>query len=566
MVGWSRLCRDRAPLLAAGLLLAACSGLVGEGDERPNPAAPGPGPMVEMPVEPGAPNLGPLHVPAPPTLHRLTARQYGATLRSLLGEGLQIPVDLEVDTPLHGVSTVGAASLALGPRAAEQYEAAALELAGQVFADPARREALVGCAPRSADDPCITTFLERFGRRAFRRPLDPDTLQRWLGVVRSVAGSFRDPSKGLELAVAGMLQSPRFLYRVEQGLPEGTERLRYDGWEMAARLSYFIWGTTPDDALLDAAAAGELDTAEGVAAAARRLLADPRARTALVAFFMEHLKLDRLESITKDAESFPQMSPTLAASMAREVELLVDHLIFGEEADVRALLDAPVGFANDELARLYHLPGVRGPEHVRVEHPANSPRAGVLTTAAFLALNAHANLTSPTLRGRYVVQSLLCQEIPPPPPGVTTTLPEPNPEAGPQTLRQRLEELHFQNPTCAGCHLRMDPIGFAFETFDALGVYRTTDNGLPIDPRGSLGAAEFRSAKELVSLLAAREDVPACLARMAFRYATGHLETPGHRRLLTELMPSFASSGYRFGALVEAIVTSDAFRQASRPE
>jgi hypothetical protein len=222
---------------------------------------------------------------------------------------------------------------------------------------------------------------------------------------------------------------------------------------------------------------------------------------------------------------------------------------------------------NAELARLYNLPHPGGDQFLEVAHPDNSPRSGIFTMAGFLAVNSHATATSPTRRGKFIRGSVLCEEVPPPPEGIDTSLPEPDPNAGPQTLRQRLEALHYQNTVCATCHLKMDPLGFAFENFDAVGAYRTTDNGIAVDPTGQLeNGSRFRSARELSGLLRDEPGVAACISAMAYRFASGHLETDGEKATLKSLTETFQANGFRFQELVVAIVTSDGFRYAAKPQ
>lgn len=551
------------------LFFAACSGAVGDPRESNTDGGVGPGPSPEddggaVVVEPPPP---PPFAPAPGTLQRLTRARYLASVRDLLGTGLNWPTDLEVDTPLFGFTSVGASTLTVGPRAAEQYEAAALSLAHQIFSDPTRREGFVGCVPSAAADPCVRAFLGRFGERAFRRPLSAAELDRWQNVVTTIEASLRDVWTGLELATAGLLQSPYFLYRVEVGVPDPTDatRYRYDGYELATRLAYFVWGSTPDDELLAAAGRGALDTPAGIEAETRRLLASPRSKDGLLLFFFEHLKLDRLEGLTKSPATFPQFTPAMGPAMKEEILRLVEAEVLGEQGDFRRLLTSQRGFINDDLARIYYLPST-GPELSEVYYPANSPRRGILTTAGFLALNAHETITSPTYRGRYIRQSLLCQDIPPPPANVNPTVPEAPANSGPQTFRQRLEALHLSNPTCAGCHQLMDPLGFGLEAFDAIGAYRTTDNGLPINATGSLDGQRFKNAAELAEILAGHRDLGACLAKVTYRHATGHKETTGETRALRAVTTPFVESGYQFDALVVAIATSDGFRYAKVPE
>jgi len=559
--GWARMDVRGAPQEDAVSMLEEG----GAPDAGREDVLPGDAVATDAATDDVATSVGPF-VPAPAGLKRLTRRQYIASLRDLLGSDVRIPNDLEVDTPLHGFSSIGAAQLTVSPRTAEQVEAAAFDVAQQVFGDASRRRALLGCTPASTGDACVTGFIARFGRRAWRRPLTMAEQARWVGVVGAVAPLYNDVWKGIEHAVAGMLQSPNFLYRVELGAPDPAHpaRLRYTPWEMASRLSYFLWNTTPDDALLDAAEAGTLGTVEGVRAQVRRLLASPRAREAVGNFFTEYLKLDRLDTIARDPAVFPLMSPTLPTAMRAEVLGMLDAIVFARDADVREMFDTRATVLNDELARLYGLPfaAPTGPGGTLVPFtlPANGPRAGVLTTAALLTLNAHATETSPTLRGRFVRQFLLCQDIPPPPPGVTTTLPPPT--AQPRTLRQRLEE-HRSNPTCAGCHALMDPIGFGFEHFDSLGQYRTTDHGLPVDASGEIDGMRFRNAAELATLLRRHPRVGVCLSRQVYRHATSHLDTDGEAASLRDVGDTFARAGYRFRTLLEAIAVSDGFRYAS---
>ena len=505
---------------------------------------------------------GSTFTPGPAAMRRLTQAEYRATVKDLLGEDIQVPTDLEVDTSLHGYSSVGASELTISPHAAEQYEAAAMDLARQVFGDEARRTALVGCTPASAADPCVRSFFERFGRRAWRRPLSAGELDLLSQIATSVADSFRDPGRGLEWAVVALLESPYFLFRVEVGTPDSAGRLRYDDWEMASRLSYLLWGTTPDDTLLDAAAAGGLRSTDGIREHAERMLASPRARAAVGGFFAEYLNLVRLDGVAKNTELFPQaLSPTLIASMRLEVQKLVEEVVFDRDADLREILDTRVTWVNEELAALY---GVPAPATVdesgfgEVELPEG--RGGLLTTSAMLALYAHESVTSPTLRGKFIRQNLLCQDVPPPPPGVVTTLDEG--DGSPETMRDKLAR-HRENPVCAGCHDLMDPLGLSLEHFDALGVWRDTDGGLPLDVTGQLDGIPFDGARELGALLRGDARVGACVARQLYRHAQGHLETDGELRVIDELAAGFEAGGFRFRALVIDLVVADAFRMAA---
>ncbi|HEU5055554.1 MAG TPA: DUF1592 domain-containing protein [Kofleriaceae bacterium] len=521
--------------------LAACTGSVSLPDE-----------------EPAAPS------DATAVLPRLTTEQYLNSVRDLLGTGLPAVI-LEPDTNPYLFTSIGATTTTLSEVGVQQYEQAAHVLAGAVFGDPARRQALVGCAPLAPDDECARGFLARFGRRALRRPLSDEELARWLA-VSAEAGAGGDPWRGLRIAVAGMLQSPHFLYRIELGEsdPDDPDRLRYTGWEMASRLSFLLWNTTPDDALLAAAEAGDLADEGGVRTAAERLLADPRARPAVQSFFAQYLDLGRLAGVTRDTALHPTWTPTMSASMRREVELLVEELAFGDGVDARALFSTRTTFVNSELAALYGIeaPGATADVFVRAELPAGGPRAGLLTLGAFLAMNAHPEETAPTLRGKYLRERVLCELVPPPPQDFDIGIIEEGEE--PRTMRERMEQ-HAGDPACAGCHLSLDPPGFLFEGFDAVGVHRTSDAaGNPVDTSGDLDGVPLADARALAAHLEGDPRVAACMVRQLYRHASGRLEVEGEADALAALTDEFAASGYQFRSLVLAMVASRSFRTVAR--
>lgn len=502
----------------------------------------------------------PPFAPASSAIKRLTREQYGRTIHELFGLGIKIPADLEVDTKIHGFSTVGSSELTIGPRAAEQYEAAAYNLAKQVFSDPARRSAFVGCEPKDAADPCIKTFLTTFGRRAWRRPLSEGELTRWTGVVADVTTKLSSVWVGLEHATSGILQSPYFLFRVEVGIPdlEKPGRLKYDDYELASRLSFFLWGSTPDDALLDAAGRGELVTPEGLKTQALRMVSSPKARSALRAYFSEYLNLERLELITKDAKLFPEMNQELGVAMREEIERAFEDIAFDRNADYREIFTTHSTWTNTGLAALYGLPDP-GPGFSKVTLPDSGPRAGLLGMAGILTLYAHATITSPTLRGKFVRTQLLCQDIPPPPPGVVTSIEDDgNPD---KTVREKLAA-HRKDPTCNSCHRMMDPLGLGMEDFDPIGKHRTMEGTKPVDASGEVDGKTFVGAKELGKALAVHPEIGACQVKNLYRYATGHLETEGEIGQLAELAVKFEQSGYKVKALLVDLVMTDGFRYA----
>jgi hypothetical protein len=496
-------------------------------------------------------------VPGPQVLPRLTQTQYRNALRDLLGPDLP-SLPLEEDTKPYLFESIGASTTALSEGGVELYERSADAVTHAVFDDATRRAELVGCAPAAPGDACVEAFLADFGRRAFRRPLPAAEVQRWVGLATQLAGG--DAWQGIRLAVSGMLQAPSFLYRVELGEPDpdDADRLRYTSVEMASRLSFLLWNTIPDAELLDVAETGALATEAGLVQEAERMLADPRARETVQEFFAQYLDLGRLDGVTRDPMDYPHFSSTLIESMRSEVALLVDDLVYRRDVDVRQLFSTRSTFVNAELAALYGVeaPGASAITFVPVELPEDGPRAGLLTLGAFLTMNAHETYTSPTLRGKYVRERVLCQTIPPPPDNVDTTVEE---DGEPKTGRERLEQ-HRTDPACSGCHALLDPPGFLFEHFDNTGAYRTLDNGFPIDASGDLDGTPLAGARDLADALADEEAVGRCIVTQLFRHAQGRLETEDEEAALDDLHERFAAEDHRFGALLVQLVTHDSFR------
>jgi hypothetical protein len=367
--------------------------------------------------------------------------------------------------------------------------------------------------------------------------------------------------------VAGILQSPHFLYREELGTPDAANPARrsFNGFEIATRLSYFAWSTTPDDQLLDAAANGTLATEAGLKAQAERLIASPRARAATETLFTELLRLADLDDLPQLPGVFPQVSATLGASMRAETLRVLEDIAWNGDGDFRNVFETRTTFINAELAKLYGVPAPAGTGFVSTTLPSDGMRLGLLGQGSFLALNAHADSTSPTLRGKFIREVLLCQAIPPPPPDVDTTLP-PNPTgtAG-LTMRQRLEK-HRAQPTCASCHRTMDPIGLGLENFDAVGAFRTSEVGQTIDASGDLDGVPFGDARGLAAALKNHPDFATCMTRSVFRFATGHVETSGEEAAVLALAQNMAADGYRFRSLLLGLVLGPSFRFTGAPE
>ena len=499
--------------------------------------------------------------PAPGGLRKLTVEQYENSVRDLLGAHVQLPPDIELESDVaqNGFYAVAASNATLSPAATEKLEQAAYALAAQALGSPHRAD-LVPCTPAAVTDrACAEKFLKDFGRRAFRRPLAAAELTRYLKIADSAAQTLGDFYQGLEFAVAGVLQSPNFLFRVELGEPdpENSARLRYSSYELATRLSYALWNTTPDKALLDAAESGEL--ADQLGAEAERLLDDKRAARALDNFHSERLGLSELATLNKDASLAGELSDELRGALRDDVLRTFAEL--GEPGqDFLQVFDSRVAYLNAPLAQLYAQP-MAADGLTRVELPAGAQRAGFIGKPAFLALTAHNTETSPTLRGKYIRERVLCESIPAPPANVVPVLAEPDPDA--PTMRERLRA-HATDPACAGCHTLMDPLGLALEHFDAVGRYRDKDKGHALDTRGDLDGKSFDGAVELSALLREDPRTAECLVRQAYRYTLGHVENSGEEPQIAALVAAFESSGHDLVALFRSLSTSDAFRYAGK--
>lgn len=542
--------------IACCFSLFACQGSIGSGALDDGDDGSGP-----------EPPLGASFDPAPLTMHRLTQAQLLGSYRALFPGDLAFPAAaaLPEDGERYGFSSIAAAEVTLSPLEVEEYEALAYAILEQVFADATRRDALVGCA--ATDAACVRGFFETFGRRAYRRTLDVAEVDALVDLANRIGADFGDPVEGVRFALASILQSPHFLFRVEVGAPDAESGLvKLTSLELASRLAYLLTDAPPDDDLLLAGETGELDDPTVVRAFAEELLDDPRARPALTRFFRDFMGIRKLDVLDKNADLFPQLTATLGPSMREEMERIFASIALEPGTDVRTLFTSRTTYINEELARIYGVPGITGADFVPYTFPEGSTRAGLLTTPGFLAMNAHKTSTSPTHRGRFVRLGLLCEDIPPPPMNVNTTLAEPEPGAPAQTLRQRLEILHAANKECAYCHDRMDPIGFAFESFDAIGADRTTDNGLPVDTVTTLDGTPIASGVEVGALVATLADAGACVARRFYQHANGRIDAEGDAPAVDKLVADFVASDFDFRELVFAMVVNDGYRYAAPVE
>jgi hypothetical protein len=546
--------------LFAAAVLAGCTGNIAASDPAEGPQA-GTGAIGGSvhPPPPGAPTPPPNSAPGVAQLRRLTVLEYRNTIRDLLGL-TDVPMpelagDQEASTS--GFTTGAAITTMSDARklleGTDQLVVAAMSnLAGQVIC----------LKDTAAAEPCARQFIVQFGRRAFRRPLVDTEVEQWLGLYRAqidpaVGANFSDAIRGLTVA---LLLSPNFLYHRElapgAAIKDGSF-VRFNSYEMASRLSYSFWASMPDERLFALAEAGKLVTSQTIQAEARRLLVDPKARDVYGDFATQWLNVSQVVSALK-ADTL-KFTPEIGKAMLGETGAFLSDIFMrpGATGRMDELFTSNRTFVDATLAGIYGVSGVTGTSPMPVTLDAKQ-RAGVFTQLTFLTMHGDSDGSFPTRRGAEILRRVFCQEIEVP---ANIVVPDIKPPSPGVTTRQRFAE-HAMNP-CATCHLLFDPIGFAFENYDGIGRYRTTDNGQPVDASGTLEVGSdkvtFKDAVELMPALAALDQVRSCVATQWTRYLLRREETQGDMPSLAAVQKVFHDSSYDMRELLVAIVTSDAF-------
>ena len=422
---------------------------------------------------------------------------------------------------------------------------------------PASVAKIFVCATK--DDPCAHQIVENLARHAYRRPVTPAEVEKLTGFVKLAQQNGDSFEQGVRLALEAILVSPDFLFRIEhdRAPDDPKQHHKVSDFELASRLSYFLWNSMPDDALLDLAGKGTLHTPAVLNAEVTRMLHDPKSVALVDNFAGQWLQLRNLDSVKPDPETFPEFDAELRASMKQETQLFLKNVI-DEDRSILDFLRAKYTFVNQRLAKFYGIDGVTGNEFRKVDL-TGTPRGGLLTQASVLTVSSYPNRTSVVIRGKWVLENLLNAPPPPPPPDVPSL-----DEKGlgvTASLRQQME-IHRANPVCASCHTKMDPLGFGLENFDAIGRYRTAEGKFPIDSSGTTpDGRSFRSAVELENLLAAQpQSFAECVTEKMLTYALGRglerYDKPAVRQIITRL----SASDYRFSTLIREIVNSMPFQ------
>ncbi len=563
------------PFAALAVLVAGvgCTGAIGDSGMQPPgtgnpPGGPnnpgggppgagkpgGPGGAVPPGGPPGTGTADP-NSAGPMPLLRLSRREYNNTVRDLLGDTSNqanaFTSDRESEFLFRRGGLVAVQDL-------DDLKDAAATIAAGV---ESKAQTLAPCPMGMAEDACAKKFASTFGLRAYRRPLQNDEVDRLMALYQagrtdlmlSYAGAIR-------LMVEGMLQSPSFLYHWElgNGLPtvEG-QVVKLSHYEVASRLSYFLWGSMPDPMLFEAAAAGKLGTQGEIEAQARRMLGEPRGKETVSVFAEEWLNLDQISERPKDPMLYPEFKDDLKAAMTAELRTFLASVVFEGDGKLGSLLTATSTFVNAPLAALYGVKGVQGTD-LKPAMLDGSQRAGLLTRAGFLTVTGAVDGSHPAKRGRRVYERMFCGELPPPPPVV----PPAKPASAGGTTRQRFTE-HDMNPCAGACHEIMDKIGFAFENFDGIGRYRTTDNGGAVDAATVIdvdGAkTPVKNALELSTLLAKSPTVASCFAKQWLRFAFKRTDTEGDRASLEGITTAF-QKGTTVSDLLVGLAGSRSFR------
>jgi hypothetical protein len=498
-----------------------------------------------------ADRAGPLD-PGRVTIRRLNRAEYANTVRDLLGVQFNAAADFPSDDVGYGFDNIGDV-LSLPPLLMEKYLAAAEQIAANAILEN-----------KPGDKP--EQVLRRLATRAYRRPISDQELARLLKLAATAGAQDGGIEAGIRLALQAILISPHFLFRVElDPEPGGVKPVRaLNEYELASRISYFLWSSMPDDELFDLAARGKLG--ENLDRQVRRMLGDPKSKALVENFAGQWLQLRNLDLARPDKSQFPAFDDDLRRAMRTESEMFFETIV-REDRSVLELLDADFTFVNARLARHYGLEGVEGDQFRRVSLPASGgreaarARGGVLTQAAMLTVTSNPTRTSPVKRGKWVLENILGTPPPDPPPNVPMLRDDATAVAG-GSLRQRMEQ-HRKDPNCAVCHKEMDALGFALENFDAVGAWRTKEGKFPIDAAAQLpDGRSLDGPRDLKAMLrGSKEQFARCLTEKLLTYAIGRGVEPGDRPAVGGIIAAVKAGDYKFSTFVLGIVHCEPFQK-----
>ena len=498
--------------------------------------------------------------PGASPMRLLSTTEYLNTMHDLVGDVAGLAPSLDDGS---SASALGIAPPDLGLPELQTYQDAAVKVAATVVGDATVFGKLAPCDAAADKRTCARSFVQTFGALAYRAPVtDAADIERHLVVFD--AGASTSYQHGIELLMTAMLQSPRFLYLVEIGTNEkvAADAIKLSGYEMAARLSYSVWGTMPDARLTAAAAAGTLSTKDGVASQLTWMMADPRGQTMVRRFVEGWIHLADLNMLAKDAKLYPQWdgTPTLKSSLIGQAQAFFDDVLAAQGGKLSALLTSPKVFANQDLASSYYGGTAAGTtfQPLAAAGMGGTP-SGMLTLPALLSILAKPDSSSPIYRGKFVREQLLCLQLPAPPDNV----PKP-PDVQPGVSTRERFRQHETDPGCAACHQLIDPVGLGFENYDGVGHYLTMDNGQPVDASGEIKNTDdvngtFNGVVELGQKLAGSKQVEGCVTRQWFRFMMTRFEQSADACSMNDVLTKFRAGGGSLNMLPAAMAQSDAF-------
>lgn len=546
------------------LAFSACTGVMTPDDKKSSEGGGGAG-GVDEPREGGSGGHGdlgpcaqaPAFIDRAP-IARLTNLQYRNTLRTLFPSVAMDALSTSKETRRReGFYNQGEAQNP-SPKFVEEIDLNAENVANAVVAE---LPGSVGCTAPVNEIACGSAYVKTLLERAFRRPPNADELQRFVVLFTTSHAEFGF-GEAIGLVVRAVLQSPNFLYRVEKGIDPNAfgTKVALTAYEVASRLSYFLSNNMPDGELAKAAETGSLLKDDELAKQAKRLMASTAARQVVTDFQDQWLHLDRLDTLSKSATLHPEFNSTLKASYKTSLQKFLEYQTWeGGGGRWRELFTDKTAFVDADVGKIY---GVTSTGSNMRKVTLDDKRAGLLSQAGLLATLAHVDIDSPTKRGVFVLENVLCQHVPEPPPGTSTEIPKVTKS---MTVRQRMEEVHASEGACKGCHALIDGIGFGFSNFDSLGRYRTQDSGLPTDDRGNVVAGldvdgEFRGVVELSEKIASSQQGPLCYASQILAYGRGLARSDFDACAAEQLLNVAGAMNPSLQDLMLAVTASEGFR------
>lgn len=502
---------------------------------------------------------------AEPTLRRLTEQQYRNVIADLFGDHIIVSGSFDPILRQDGLIAIGAGNATISASSFDKYERLAHAIADQVVSE-SNRALFIPCEPVRLDGPdasCAQAFLQPVGRLLFRRPLDQLELSQAVSLANQASTQLGNFYEGLAFGLTSLLVSPSFLFVVDDLEERSSGAAELTDYAMASRLSFFLWNTTPDAALLDAAEAGALSTPKGLEAQIDRMMQSSRLRHGVQAFFTDMLHLDEFDHLEKDNLIYPAFDPQVIKDARDQLLKTIEHHLLDQDTDYRALFSTRKTFMSGPLGRVYRTPVTEPDLWTPYEFSEREGRSGIQSLAGFIALHSHPGRSSPTIRGQAVRELLLCQTIPDPPGDVDFSVFN-EPSSQQMTARERLK-VHNSVPSCAGCHRLTDGIGLSLENYDGAGQFRTKDVGVAIDASGNLDGIDYANQFGLAEALSQNPGIPICLVQQALAYGLARQPSREEKDWISFLLRKFAEDGYRFRPLLRSVAASPNFFAVTAP-